>query len=118
MPDLTLVATVTIFIATYAVVAVGKVPVYRIDRAGAALLGGSLMLGIGVLTPQEAYCAIDFGTITLLLGVMIVVPTLRVCGFFRLVTDWIPTPLLPPPAAPLAIPLPSRTLSPLFAHAP
>jgi hypothetical protein len=47
MPDLTLIATVTIFIATYAVVAVGKVPVYRIDRAGAALLGGSLMLGIG-----------------------------------------------------------------------
>ena len=37
MPDLTLIATVTIFIATYAVVAVGKVPVYRIDRAGAVL---------------------------------------------------------------------------------
>ena len=55
MPDLTLIATVTIFVATYAVVAVGKVPVYRIDRAGAALLGGSLMLGIGVLTLQEAY---------------------------------------------------------------
>jgi len=68
MPDLTLIATVTIFIATYAVVGVGKVPVYRIDRAGAALLGGSLMLAIGVLTPQEAYRAIDFDTITLLLG--------------------------------------------------
>src|SRR5215813_1176002 len=73
MPDLTLIATVTIFVATYAVVAVGKVPVYRIDRAGAALLGGSLMLAIGVLTPQEAYRAIDFDTITLLLGMMIVV---------------------------------------------
>ena len=83
MPDLTLIATVTIFIATYAVVAVGKVPVYRIDRAGAALLGGSLMLAIGVLTPQEAYRAIDFDTITLLLGMMIVVANLRVCGFFR-----------------------------------
>ena len=71
MPDLTLIATVTIFVATYAVVAVGKVLVYRIDRAGAALLGGSLMLGIGVLTPQEAYRAIDFDTITLLLGMMI-----------------------------------------------
>ena len=82
MPDLTLIATVTIFIATYAVVGVGKVPVYRIDRAGAALLGGSLMLGIGVLTPQEAYRAIDFDTITLLLGMMIVVANLRVCGFW------------------------------------
>ena len=89
MPDLALIATVTIFIATYAVVALGKVPVYRIDRAGAALLGGSLMLAIGVLTPQEAYRAIDFDTITLLLGMMIVVANLRVSGFFRLVTDWI-----------------------------
>jgi di/tricarboxylate transporter len=115
MPDLTLIATVTIFIATYAVVAVvavGKVPVYRIDRAGAALLGGSLMLGIGVLTPQEAYRAIDFDTITLLLGMMIVVINLRVCGFFRLVTDWIathvrpcrqPSPAISPSSAPSPI---------------
>src|SRR5258705_1684571 len=95
MPDLTLVATVTIFIATYAVVAVGKVPVYRIDRAGAALLGGSLMLGIGVLTPQEAYRAIDFDTITVLLGMMIVVANLRVCGVFRLVPHWIATHVRP-----------------------
>jgi hypothetical protein len=57
MPDLTLIAAVAIFIATYAVVAVGKLPVYRIDRAGAALLGGSLMVGTGVLTAQDAYRA-------------------------------------------------------------
>ena len=111
MPDLTLIATVTIFIATYAVVAVGKVPVYRIDRAGAALLGGSLMLAIGVLTPQEAYRAIDFDTITLLLGMMIVVANLRVCGFFRLVTDWIATHVRRPLALLVAIALASGTLS-------
>ena len=111
MPDLTLIATVTIFIATYAVVGVGKVPVYRIDRAGAALLGGSLMLAIGVLTPQEAYRAIDFDTITLLLGMMIVVANLRVCGFFRLVTDWIATHVRRPLALLVAIALASGTLS-------
>src|SRR6516162_11531199 len=111
MPDLTLIATVTIFIATYAVVAVGKIPVYRIDRAGAALLGGSLMLAIGVLTPQEAYRAIDFDTITLLLGMMIVVANLRVCGFFRLVTDWIATHIRRPLALLVAIALASGTLS-------
>ena len=88
MPDLALIATVAIFIATYAVVALGKVPVYRIDRAGAALLGGSLMLAIGVLTPQEAYRAIDFDTITLLLGMMIVIANLRLSGFFRLINSW------------------------------
>src|SRR5499427_1417963 len=91
MPDLTLIVAVVIFAATYAVVAVGKIPVYRIDRAGAALLGGSLMVGIGVLTAEEAYRAVDFDTITLLLGMMIVVANLRVSGFFRVVTGWIAT---------------------------
>jgi Na+/H+ antiporter NhaD/arsenite permease-like protein len=110
MPDLALIATVTIFIATYAVVALGKVPVYRIDRAGAALLGGSLMLAIGVLTPQEAYRAIDFDTITLLLGMMIVA-NLRVSGFFRLVTDWIATHVRRPFALLVAVVLASGTLS-------
>jgi Na+/H+ antiporter NhaD/arsenite permease-like protein len=111
MADLTLIAAVAIFIATYAVVAVGKVPVYRIDRAGAALLGGSLMVGIGVLTPEEAYRAIDFDTITLLLGMMIVVANLRVSGFFRLVTDWIATHVRRPFTLLVAIVLASGTLS-------
>jgi len=89
MRDLTVVAAAAIFIATYTIVAIGKVPVYRIDRAGAALLGGSLMVATGVLTLDEAYRAIDFDTITLLLGMMIVVANLRLAGFFRVVTDWI-----------------------------
>jgi Na+/H+ antiporter NhaD/arsenite permease-like protein len=89
MPDPTLIAAVTIFVATYTFVAIGKIPLYRIDRAGVALLGGSLMVGTGVLTAEQAYRAIDFDTITLLLGMMIVVANLRVSGFFRVVTDWI-----------------------------
>ena len=35
---------VAIFVATYAVVAVGRVPGWRIDRAGAAFLGAALMV--------------------------------------------------------------------------
>jgi Na+/H+ antiporter NhaD/arsenite permease-like protein len=88
MFDLTAAAAVAIFIATYVIVALGKIPVYRIDRAGAALLGGALMVGTGVLTIDEAYRAIDLGTVTLLLGMMIVVANLRVSGFFRIVNDW------------------------------
>lgn len=89
MFDLTSAAAVAIFVATYVVVALGKIPVYRIDRAGGALLGGALMVGTGVLTIEEAYRAIDLGTVTLLLGMMIVVANLRVSGFFRIVNDWI-----------------------------
>jgi Na+/H+ antiporter NhaD/arsenite permease-like protein len=73
MPETTSAAAWLIFLATYAVVALGKIPVYRIDRAGAALLGGSLMVATGVLSLEEAYQAVDFNTIVLLLGMMIVV---------------------------------------------
>src|SRR3954451_19300486 len=111
MPELTIAAAVAIFLATYTVVAVGKLPLYRIDRAGAALLGGSLMLGTGVLTPEEAYAAIDFGTVTLLLGMMIVVANLRLSGFFRLVTEWIATHVRRPITLLSAIVLASGLLS-------
>jgi Na+/H+ antiporter NhaD/arsenite permease-like protein len=56
---------------------------------GAALLGGSLMVATGVLSLEEAYRAVDFNTIVLLLGMMIVVANLRLSGFFRVITHWI-----------------------------
>jgi Citrate transporter len=80
--ELTTILAILTFLATFIVVAIGKLPVYHIDRAGAALLGGSLMVGFGVLSADEAYRAIDFDTIMLLLGMMIVVANLRVAGFF------------------------------------
>lgn len=71
------------FLATYAFIAVGKLPGYHLDRAGAALLGASLMVWLGVLTLEEAFAAIDFDTIALLLGMMIVVANLKLSGFFQ-----------------------------------
>jgi len=53
IPELTIAAAWLIFLATYTVVALGKIPVYRIDRAGAALLGGSLMVATGVSSLDE-----------------------------------------------------------------
>ena len=87
----TMITAVAIFAATYLVIAIGRLPGYRLDRAGAALLGASLMVGFGVLPLEEAYRAIDFDTITLLLGMMIVVANLRLSGFFRLVNIWVVT---------------------------
>jgi Na+/H+ antiporter NhaD/arsenite permease-like protein len=89
MPDTTIVVAWLIFLATYVVVALGKIPVYRIDRAGAALLGASLMVATGVLSLEEAYQSVDFSTVVLLLGMMIVVANLRLSGFFRIITHWI-----------------------------
>src|SRR3954447_5969678 len=89
MTETTTAAAWLIFLATYTVVALGKIPLYRIDRAGAALLGGSLMVATGVLSLDEAYQAVDFNTIALLLGMMILVANLRLSGFFRVVAHWI-----------------------------
>ncbi len=77
-----------IFILTYAGVALGRIPGLRLDRAGIALTGAALMLATGVITPEEAYRAIDLDTLALLLGMMIVVAHLKLSGFFRLVAGW------------------------------
>ncbi|MBG0808301.1 anion transporter [Methylosinus sp. H3A] len=90
-PDGAHVAAVIVFAATYFVIALGEAPGLRLDRAGAALLGASLMVGLGVLPLDEAYRAIDFDTITLLLGMMIVVANLRLSGFFRLASNFVVT---------------------------
>jgi Na+/H+ antiporter NhaD/arsenite permease-like protein len=85
----TTIAAITIFTGTYLFIAIGKLPGYQLDRAGAALLGASLMVGLGVVSLDQAYRAIDFDTITLLLGMMILVANLRLSGFFRLVSNWV-----------------------------
>jgi Na+/H+ antiporter NhaD/arsenite permease-like protein len=82
---------IAIFAGTYLVIAIGKLPGYRLDRAGAALLGASLMVGSGVMSLDQAYRAIDFDTIALLLGMMIVVANLQLSGFFRLVNNLVVT---------------------------
>ena len=83
-----MVAAIAIFAATYAVVAFGRIPGLRIDRTGAALLGGALMVATGAIPLEDAYRAIDWDTIALLLGMMIVVAHLRLAGFFALATAW------------------------------
>jgi Na+/H+ antiporter NhaD/arsenite permease-like protein len=81
------IAALVIFAATYVVIAIGKLPGFYLDRAGAALVGASLMVAVGALSLDEALRSIDFATIALLLGMMIVVGNLRLSGFFRLVAE-------------------------------
>ena len=77
-------ATIAVFVLTYASVAFGRAPGLRIDRAGIALVGASLMIGLKTLSLDEALKAIDLDAIALLLGMMIIVSQLRVSGFFEL----------------------------------
>jgi Na+/H+ antiporter NhaD/arsenite permease-like protein len=82
-------AAIAIFAASYAALAIGKVPGLSIDRAGVALVGACLMVASGVVPLEEAYQAVDLQTITLLLGMMIVVANLRISGFFAWVNAFV-----------------------------
>ncbi|VFU08000.1 SLC13 family permease [Methylocella tundrae] len=78
------IAVVAIFLVTLAGIAVGRAPGLRIDRAGMALVGASMMLATGAFGFEDALKAVDLDTIALLLGMMIIVAQLRVSGFFEL----------------------------------
>ncbi len=82
--------TVVLFTLTYVGLALGKVPGLRMDRAGIALVGATLMLVFGLLdfTKQTLADAIDFDTLFLLFGMMVVVGVLRLSGFFQRLTDF------------------------------
>src|SRR5215467_11446598 len=75
-------SALVVFALTYAVLGFGSLPPLRIDRTGAALIGATAMIGLGVLAPHEALVAIDFHTLALLFGMMVVVAHLRFAGFF------------------------------------
>ncbi|HII41310.1 MAG TPA: hypothetical protein HA326_08870 [Thermoplasmata archaeon] len=81
-----LVAATVIFVATYVLISVRSLGRLRLDRPAVALLGGALMLVAGILTPAEALSSINLDVILLLVGMMILVSGLDVCGFFDLVS--------------------------------
>jgi Na+/H+ antiporter NhaD/arsenite permease-like protein len=78
----TLIAA-SIFFATYLILAVGQPPLLRIDRTGAAIVGAILMMVAGIVPIEEAYRAIDYRTIVLLFGMMVLIAHLRLARFFR-----------------------------------
>src|SRR3984893_7693466 len=80
-------AAILIFALTYLVLALGRLPGFRVDRTGAAIIGASLMVAVNALTLQQAQQAINFDTIILLFGMMIVVANLQLSGFFSLVAE-------------------------------
>jgi len=83
------VAAILIFLGVYLVLAIGRLPGFRVDRTGACIIGASLMIVFGVLDLNQAYAAINYDTIILLFGVMIVVANLRLSGFFGAVAEWV-----------------------------
>lgn len=109
-------SALVIFGLTYIVIAAGQPPLFRIDRTGAAIIGASLMLVAGVLPLDEAYRAIDYNTIVILFGMMVVVANLRFSGFFPLVSSFVIARVHSPRALLYAVIAISGVLSALFVN--
>jgi|GEM_PF-4219199 di/tricarboxylate transporter len=58
------VLTLLIVAATIIGIAVGRWPLIRADRTTIALIGSALLLGIGAISLEEAYAALDLDTIS------------------------------------------------------
>ena len=76
------------FVGTYLGLALGRLPGFRVDRTGVAIIGAAVMVVAGVLPWDKAVAAVDAHTLVLLFGMMIVAAYLRLSGFFHLVTHW------------------------------
>lgn len=105
-----------IFAATYAVVAFGRLPFLRIDRTAAAVVGGILMVVAGVVPLDVAFQAIDYRTLILLFGMMILIASLRLARFFRTVARLVVTHVTHPAGLLVTVIFTSGILSALFVN--
>lgn len=60
----------------------------KFDRTVIALIGAGLVIITGVISQRQAIEAVDFNTIALLTGMMIIVAITRVSGVFEFVAIW------------------------------
>jgi len=80
--------TLLIFVVTYLGLARGAIPGLGLDRAGIALIGAIALLATSVLSLPQAIHFINFETIGLLLGMMVIVAVLQRARFFARLAQW------------------------------
>ncbi len=80
---------IIIFCVTYLLISGRQLKILPLNRPAAALLGTVLMVACGVLTPEQAYRAVDYDTLVLLLGMMLISAYLFLAGFFDWAADWV-----------------------------
>ena len=69
--------------------AIGRLPGFRVDRTGAAIIGATLMIASNSLSIPQAYAAIDYNTIVLLVRHDDCGCQPACVGFFSLVSAWV-----------------------------
>ncbi len=76
-----------VIVSTLVGVAIGRYPVFRMNRATIVLVGSTILIILGAITLNQAYSAIDLDTIVLIFAMMILNINLRIAGFFSLITS-------------------------------
>lgn len=76
-----------IIVLTLAGVAIGRYPVFRMNRATIVLVSSTILIIFGSINLDQAYAAIDLDTIVLIFAMMILNINLRLAGFFNLITS-------------------------------
>ncbi len=77
------ITIVTIFIIVYIGMILGGFPGLKLDRAGISLLGAIAVLAFGAMSPQAAWDSIDYSTIGLLFGLMILSAQFAMAGVYE-----------------------------------
>jgi Na+/H+ antiporter NhaD/arsenite permease-like protein len=83
-----MIRSLSVFAITYFLISRPQWPLTHLklihfDRPAAAVVGAVLMVGLGVLTPEQAYRSVDWNTIVLLLGMFLLSGCLHLAGFFE-----------------------------------
>lgn len=71
-----------LILAGMAAIAAGRVPGLRMNRAAIALAAAAALIVAGAIPLGDALAAVDMGTITLLLSMMVLVAAIRLSGLF------------------------------------
>ncbi|MFT0860918.1 SLC13 family permease [Ancylobacter sp. G4_0304] len=90
--------TILIFLLVYLAMGVGKLPGFKVDRTGAAIIGAMAMLSAGRISPAAAWDAIDYRSLGMLFGLMVVSAAFVTSGFYGWVAQRIATLKVSPPA--------------------
>jgi len=85
LDTLVFVVSVLVILLTLTGVAIGRYPGVRMNRATIAVVGATALVGLGALSIDQAYEAIDLNTLVLLFAMMVINANLRMAGFFELV---------------------------------
>jgi len=70
-------------VLTYVLIAIQNIGKFSLSRPAASTVGVALILSLGILSFEEAISAIDFHTIVLLFGMMVLTAYLGIAGFFE-----------------------------------